>query len=147
MADDAAAGREAFQLDTVGAAAVDMDAMQAENGDGMHAEPTGRGGGGDAMEDDDEYGRPAKRAARGPEPGSAAAILYGEAGQLNPNIARQERKKLKKRADRAEVVAAAIAAKEAKLRREMEAEDSSSDEGEAGSGDDPDGGASGAMSD
>ncbi|KAG1674431.1 hypothetical protein FOA52_012959 [Chlamydomonas sp. UWO 241] len=142
MADDAAAGRDAFMLESVGGTKVDFEAMEAadvlETGD--RAEPTGRGGGGLDDEDDEEYGRPAKRQARAGEPGAVTAILYGEEGQFNPHAARQQRKKAKKGPDRAAVVAAAIAAKVERLRRELE---ESAAESESGDGSGSDGGEDG----
>eukprot|EP00200_Dunaliella_tertiolecta_P015815 CAMPEP_0202412058 /NCGR_PEP_ID=MMETSP1128-20130828/24089_1 /ASSEMBLY_ACC=CAM_ASM_000463 /TAXON_ID=3047 /ORGANISM="Dunaliella tertiolecta, Strain CCMP1320" /LENGTH=610 /DNA_ID=CAMNT_0049017897 /DNA_START=70 /DNA_END=1899 /DNA_ORIENTATION=+ len=109
MDDDAAPNF--FEAPSAGAVHIDKDALMEEedkgalsSGDdddeGMGAGPSGQ----DAMDDDDEYGAPAKKpkqgilasAAAAPKGSKVSDMLYGADGQLNPHAARQQRKKLKK---------------------------------------------------
>ena len=93
-----------FQLESVGGAKVDIDAMDVDD---------------EEEEVEDEDMAPAgKRVSTGSA--SGAAVLYSEEGQFNPHAARADRKKAKKDPAREQTIATARA-------RKQQAEDEEAD--------------------
>ena len=124
-----------FQLESLGGAKVDIDAMDADDDEEDEED-----------EEDEDMAPPSKRTSTAGSGGATAgaAVLYSEAGQFNPHAARSDRKKAKKDPSREQLVAAAKARKQKKKQEEDEAEDFEFEEGDDG---DEGEGAEEAMSD